>query len=246
MMRAALAVVAFAGAAASSGSDATGAMQLQARLVGTYHHTICPPGIQPLTGCFDNDAGGIVPGLGDVRETSTLLTDAPTEACRHWRSLDTLLTIPAKGRLRLTSAGSSCLTPCPCGRMLFTVTGGSGIYAGASGSGVVRVQADNGGALPRQVETWIGTLVVPGLTFDLTPPAITGASSRVVRAPRQARSARVRFAITATDAVDGSVAVGCLPRSDSRFPIGRTRVTCWADDSSGNRATRSFVVRVKR
>jgi hypothetical protein len=94
-------------------------------------------------------------------------------------------------------------------------------------------------------DTWAGTLVVPGLEFDLTAPTIRGAVSKTVRAPRGARRVRVRYAVSAEDAVDGGVPVTCTPKSGARFPIGRTRVQCSATDSSGNTSTTSFVVTVR-
>ena len=124
----------------------------------------------------------------------------------------------------------------------FTVTGGTGPYAGASGSGTLERNIQFG----RRNETWTGMLAVPGLEFDVTPPTLTGARSKTVRAPRRARRVRVTYRVTAIDAVDGQVRVACAPRSGARFPIGRTFVTCEATDSSGNAAGARFAVRVKR
>jgi hypothetical protein len=126
----------------------------------------------------------------------------------------------------------------------FTVTGGSGIYAGASGSGTVTT-ASFGPPSFTGNDTWSGTLVVPGHEFDLTAPHIDGAISRVVRAPRRATGVRVSFAVTAADDRDGAVPVVCLPRSGSRFRIGRTTVTCTATDQSANAAKASFSINVR-
>ena len=49
------------------------------------------------------------------------------------------------------------------------------------------------------IETWVGTLTVPGLDFDLTPPTLHGAHDMIVRAGK-ARRVRVRFTVTAKDA----------------------------------------------
>jgi HYR domain len=56
---------------------------------------------------------------------------------------------------------------------------------------------------------------------------------------------RVRFAVTARDAVDGSVAVTCKPRSGTFFKRGRTTVRCSATDSSANTSGAKFTVTVK-
>jgi HYR domain len=98
----------------------------------------------------------------------------------------------------------------------------------------------------RGTETWTGTLAVPGLEFDVTPPTLSGARSKTVRAPKRARRIRVIYKVTASDAVDGQLPVSCEPRSGARFPIGRTFVTCKATDSSGNTRGARFVVTVKR
>src|SRR5262249_29254004 len=124
----------------------------------------------------------------------------------------------------------------------FTITGGTGAYASATGSGVV--ERSLGGGVG--TETWTGTLNVPAVEFDVTPPTMTGATSKKVRAPRGAKSARVVFKVTATDTSDGHVPVDCTPRSGSRFPIGRTIVRCSATDSSANKANASFRVTVVR
>ena len=50
---------------------------------------------------------------------------------------------------------------------------------------------------------------------------------------------------TATDLVDGSVPVSCVPASGTTFALGTTTVTCTATDSAGNSASRSFHVVVQ-
>jgi len=129
----------------------------------------------------------------------------------------------------------------------FTVTAGTGIYAGASGSGTVSHLArplDDGKF--HGVEGWTGTLSVPGLDCDTSPPAISGARNKVVKVKSPARRARVSYSVTASDAVDGEVPVTCNPRSASFFRLGTTRVRCSAKDTSANAATASFTVTMKR
>jgi hypothetical protein len=55
----------------------------------------------------------------------------------------------------------------------------------------------------------------------------------------------VTFSPTATDDVDGAVAVICTPPSGTTFPLGTTTVTCTARDRAGNVATASFTVMVQ-
>ncbi len=121
-------------------------------------------------------------------------------------------------------------------------------YAGATGSltFLTHVTTKPQGERGASSDIWTGTLAVPGLEFDLTPPMISGAVSKTVRAPRRAKRVRVRYSVTAQDAVDGSVPVDCVPRSGSFFWLGRTRVACTATDSSANASGAGFTVTVKR
>ena len=79
----------------------------------------------------------------------------------------------------------------------------------------------------------------------MTPPTLSGAVNKTVRARRESKRVRVTYRVTASDAVDGSVPASCLPRSGSRFKIGRTFVKCSATDTSANAKAGSFRVIVK-
>ena len=95
-------------------------------------------------------------------------------------------------------------------------------------------------------DTWTGTLNVSGLSFDVTPPTLSGLSNKTIRVRRTAKRVRVRFVVTASDQVDGPVHASCKPRSGRLFKVGRTVVTCSATDTSANTATGRFKVVVKR
>jgi hypothetical protein len=56
--------------------------------------------------------------------------------------------------------------------------------------------------------------------------------------------ANVVFAASALDAVDGAVAVDCVPASGTLLGVGDTTVECSATDAQGNAASGSFVVHV--
>lgn len=56
----------------------------------------------------------------------------------------------------------------------------------------------------------------------------------------------VNYTATASDLVDGSVAVTCSPASGSTFAAGTTAVNCSASDANGNTATGSFNVTVQQ
>ena len=69
-------------------------------------------------------------------------------------------------------------------------------------------------------------------------------ASAVEAAAVDRTGAGVAFIASATDLVDGAVAVSCGPLSGSTFSLGRTTVTCSASDARGNRVQRSFDVTV--
>ena len=78
---------------------------------------------------------------------------------------------------------------------------------------------------------------------DKTPPTITVPADMTVPATG-ASGAVVKFTVSASDLVDGSVAVTCTPASGSTFPLGTTTVSCSAKDKAGNVASASFKVTV--
>ena len=78
---------------------------------------------------------------------------------------------------------------------------------------------------------------------DATPPVLTLPSDLAVEAGGPSGAA-VAYSASATDDVDGPVAVTCVPTSGATFAIGTTTVTCSATDAGGNEATGTFVVTV--
>jgi hypothetical protein len=128
----------------------------------------------------------------------------------------------------------------------FSVVGGTGLYAGASGAGTLAVVFAPGAVGASNVtHTWQGALTVANVDFDVTRPALSGAATRKVLVRKGVRWVRVAFRVTAVDDRDGSRAVVCRPRSGSRFKLGRTRVACSAADTSGNVAQATFTVTVR-
>ena len=176
---------------------------------------------------------------------ATLVAGAVAAVRRSRSRRAAALVVVGKGEIHFALApGAQCvaLEPVRYEPQDFTITGGTGAYAGASGSGMVeRVLGGGTGT-----ERWTGTLVVAGLGFDLTPPPLSGTTSKTVRAHKRATGVHVTYNVTASDAVDGRVPVSCTPRSGSRFSVGRTIVGCEATDSSANIARARFVVTVKK
>lgn len=54
----------------------------------------------------------------------------------------------------------------------------------------------------------------------------------------------VNYTASATDNVDGSIGVDCVPPSGSAFPVGTTVVTCTATDTHGNSTSSTFDVTI--
>jgi large repetitive protein len=87
-------------------------------------------------------------------------------------------------------------------------------------------------------------VTAPQAPQDTTPPQLVLPQDMVMDAVND-RGAIANYAASATDAVDGPVAVNCSPPSDSAFPIGTTTVNCSATDKAGNKASGSFTVTVR-
>jgi HYR domain len=230
----------------SSASFAAGTLNLRATVGTLSPGGTCPPEAPPGADCHPRTGTGSVSGLGSVSATYTWffgMGDCPSSLVKPLATTGRLV-VAGKGEIDFALAdGVRCVEQEPVRNepQDFTITGGTGTYQGASGGGTVERSLSGG----HGVERWTGTLTVPGVEFDITPPTITGAVAKTVRAPKAAKRVRVTYKVAARDAADGPIAVACLPRSGSWFAIGRTTVTCQARDSSGNSGRARFVVTVK-
>jgi hypothetical protein len=243
-----------AGVAAATGASefATGDLALGAEL---RLHSILGACPRPPGGeCAARTGSGLVPGLGAVTEKYEFAVGLgpPWCAVGFGEALASVsrFVVAGRGEIEFALAEGGCIAqeePIYNQTQAYSITGGTGIYAGASGSGTV--ERSLGGPTPTGrygTERWRGTLSVPRLEFDRTQPTVTGAKNKTVRAAKGAKTRRVRFTVTAQDDRDGVVPIRCTPRSGSRFRIGRTRVNCEATDSSANTGRARFVVTVKR
>jgi hypothetical protein len=245
-----------AGIAASPVSGvtaATGTLDMNASLPLVSQLGGCVPA-GTATECAARTIDGPFPGLGRVTASYTFQMDLGSGTCPGGfgkaLAYPIRLEVAGKGAIDFATSEGTCtaIESVRTQTQAFTVTGGTGIYAGASGSGTLvrSLGAPRDDGTRHGVETWLGTLTVPGLAFDLIPPKVAGATSRKVVARRHAKRVRVKFVVTATDDVDGPVPVRCKPRSGTRFHIGRTSVHCSATDTSANLATASFRITVRR
>jgi hypothetical protein len=241
-------------AASAAASRAAGSDTLQlssAFLKGQSPNALitCPSGAPANSQCWSIDSAGVVQGLGSVAESGVLIVDDVHTTCEKWHGTP-VLTAAGKGTIQLSLQGPPCISD-PNGNgasgvsMTLTVTGGTGPYANASGTGT-DVTDDASGIGLSGSDTLSGTITAPNTTFDLTPPVISVKVKKAIRAPKRAKRIRVHYAASALDAVDGAVLVKCTPKSGSKFKVGRTHVTCKATDSSANTATKRFTVAVKR
>ena len=100
--------------------------------------------------------------------------------------------------------------------------------------------------------TWIavdtvgmsGTATQSVTVRDTTPPTLTLPADMIVDSTSTA-GAPVTFSATATDIVDPSPVVTCVPASGSVFPLGTTTVTCTARDASNKTTTGHFTITVQ-
>jgi hypothetical protein len=81
--------------------------------------------------------------------------------------------------------------------------------------------------------------------LDTTPPRFSSVSDLDVVSDSGSDSAVTYTVPTASDLVDGSVAVSCTPTSGSSFALGTTNVSCSASDAAGNATSTQFSVTVR-
>jgi hypothetical protein len=139
---------------------------------------------------------------------------------------------------------SGAVTVADAGNQSFAITADAGYHVAD-----VLVNGVSVGAVPSYSFTNVTSDQAISVSFaldpDVTPPAILSTSipADITIEATGPSGADVSFAVpTATDSVDGNVAVTCAPASGSTFAIGTTTVTCSATDSSNNTATATFKV----
>lgn len=110
------------------------------------------------------------------------------------------------------------------------------------------VAFNNKGDVTLKVNAYSGNLALTGDSvihfIDTTKPVIAAHGDESAEATSHAGATVVYDLPTATDNIDGSVAVTCEPVSDSTFAFGDTTVTCQAKDSSNNVQTSTFTVHI--
>jgi HYR domain len=225
-----------------------GSVTANITLLGEFRVAECTEG-GATARCFIVEESGPWPGLGQVEVHETVVQSGlmDEDLCEPQTRHGVFTT--NRGTISYVATGIDC----PGTRNLlggyrgviadWVVTGGTGLYEGATGDGTQNVRPEDDGD---EVNThYVGSVSVPGVEFDTAAPVLRGVPRRLT--VRSARPAIVKYTTpTAVDAVDGAVAVTCLPRSGARFRIGRTVVRCAATDSSANERAATFVVAVQK
>ena len=136
----------------------------------------------------------------------------------------------------------------------YLVSDGSGNYGiidgfqAALGNGRQLLAIDDD--YPLGTYTYVGTVESEEKIFPLMIasdgdfPEIS-VPSDIVSEATSPSGAPVSYTANATDAVDGEVAVTCIPGSGTVFALGSTTVTCSATDAALNTATAAFTVTVR-
>jgi HYR domain-containing protein len=227
-------------------ASGTGTLQVRSIFQAEFEPATCPAGTAGSPSCYSAHAKAALRGLGKASMQFAIVEGEEQGTECSYPSIPLLpIVVAGKGEIDLSAKSDRCQPLLPPKTMSYSVVGGSGAYAGATGSGTVEFMSLIPGGTRTFVQTRImGTIEAPGATFDLTPPTFSGIKN-LVRSSK-GKAVRVRFAVRATDDVDDAVAAACKPRSGSRFRIGKTRVTCSATDGSANEAKASFTVTVRK
>ncbi len=149
-------------------------------------------GIPQSAVCAARTSSGRVRGLGSASASYTWALDAgpPTCAAGEAKVLGypVAIDVAGKGALMISVAElGRCVAQEPSRNepQSFTIVGGTGLYAGASGQGTVErlIGQTSSGASGR--ETWTASMNVPGLEFDVVAPVITVTAPKPVRCRRR-------------------------------------------------------------
>ena len=174
-------------AAAGVDADSVGTFQVNLTLSNQFdgNGVACPAGSSETTACFHNIQyrGTTLAGLGVVTFAPyTFIWENYGSPCGRVHGQIAIL-VAGKGEIDVAIAAGGCWTSDNFPAAAVTVLGGSGRYAGATGDGNWEFHVANitGPLAGFRDVTWTGTLNVAGVSFDTTPPQITGATSKVVK-----------------------------------------------------------------
>lgn len=150
--------------------------------------------------------------------------------------LPSTITVEAVGPSGTTVSFSPTATDIVSGSLPVSCTPASGSMFAITTTSVACSSTDGAG------NTSNGSFDV--VVQDTTAPVLASHADVTVEATSDTGAVVTYTSPTATDSVDGDVAVSCVPASGSTFALGDTTVVCTAVDAHGNSATSSFVVHV--
>jgi hypothetical protein len=187
-----------------------------------------PPGTTTIT-CNASDAHGNSVEQTFEAEVIVLNTDPP------------VISVPADISVEATNAAGATVTYDATatddvdGSVPVTCTPASGSVFGIGTTTVNCSASDSSGS------TTNASFLVT--VSDTTPPTLTLPAALSAEATGPG-GANVSFSVSASDIVDGAVAVECTHLSGQLFPLGTTIVTCHATDAHANGVAGTFSVSV--
>jgi hypothetical protein len=148
-------------------ASTAGTLNLRAQIAFVGQPAESPAGSSAAVICHSRTGEGVVPGLGRIAESYVILADNTTCTSAAYKILaySARFSVEGKGDLLLSLAETPECIPelaVPRASQAFTVTGGTGIFVGASGSGTVTRVSGNPGARVTGTDTWTRTVSVPG------------------------------------------------------------------------------------
>jgi hypothetical protein len=141
-------------------------VQLSGTLPATWKGTKCPPGVPvmirgSLTPCYLVIARGTLPGLGKVTHRRIVVVLDPEAKCANIK-FSMALTVGTKGTISGEAATKHCFAKDGTAVVPFKITGGTGAFNGATGSGTITLSEPHvtGYGHGVETETWKGKLTV--------------------------------------------------------------------------------------
>jgi hypothetical protein len=211
-------------------------MQASTEVTTTRYEIVVPPGVMATSG---TGRLPIVRGAPEDRAAPTVTASLTPQAnSRGWLRAPTTVVLESTDgdgsgvqELVYSATGAEPIgeTRAPAATVSFPVTR-EGITT------VTYVARDRAGNASEPQ-----TMIV---RIDRTAPSLRLPAPMSVDATGS-QGATVRYEVTASDGLDASPSVACVPPSGAAFRVGPTRISCVARDAAGNESTGSFIVTVR-
>jgi hypothetical protein len=228
-------------APAIAGARSTGTLRMSAFFSSPSLPTSCQPDASEGTSCSALRASASVRGLGNARLEAI---QATTDPGFHVRVSGRLI-VSNRGSLEFEADNSQTSRDIV---LALRITGGTGVFAGASGSGTYQIDGRT-----NTTSLWDVVLSAPDHEFDVQGPRLVVSSTSARRRGASCvigvgyrveddRPGPIRVSVSAgVSRVSSSKPSGVLQVTIRRAP--RVRVSLLAADTSANTARRSVIVR---